>query len=578
MLKSQSREKRLPVSIASFDTDPKDKQEVRSGVHTARAEASLGELDPAIGLIDLLPTSEQNRSALAVVAVLLLALGIVAPFAGTPLPRFAGFIPFLNATILVTDLITAVLLFAQFSICRSRALLVLAGGYLFTALIVIPHALTFPGAFSPTGLLGAGLQSTAWLYVFWHLGFPAALLVYAWLKEEKRTKYLTQCSIRSGIGWCVAITVSLVCGLVWVATVGEQFLPRLFLDTTRLSPLGAYSPTLVLLICALALSVLWTRRRSVLDLWLMVVVCALIGELALTVVRFSLGFYASRIFSLATSTVVLVILLGETTRLYARLAHSNILLRRERNNKLMNLEAVVASISHELKQPLSSIVLRSSTALRSLEHAPPDLEKARSALNKIGSDGHRASQIFDNIRDLFKTTDQDRTLIDVNEVTLDTLAILHEELKVHRITTRTELMPEPPLVVGHRGQLQEVLFNLIRNAIEAMDAIKDGSRVLRLRTEYHGPDAIIIAVEDTGPGIDPEKLNEIFDTFVSTKPQGMGLGLAICRMIIERHGGKLSAVSYKKGGALFQIILPIESAPDSSRAAHGGARGMAELA
>lgn len=574
MLKAQWRpDKWLPVSIAPFDTDPEisviDKREVHSGVHTARAEATLpsrDELDdPKIALINLPPTSKQNRSALAVVAVLLLALGIVAPFAATPLPRFAAFIPFLNATILVTDLITALLLFAQFSIYRSRALLVLAGGYLFTALIVIPHALTFPGAFSPTGLLGAGLQSTAWLYIFWHLGFPAALLAYAWLKDKKRAKYTVQGSIRSKIGWCVAITFSVVCGLVWVTTAGDRFLPRLFLDTTHLSPLGAYSPAFVLLICALALAVLWTRRRSVLDLWLMVVVCALIGELALTLVRFSLGFYASRIFSLATSTVVLVILLGETTRLYARLAHSNTMLQRERRNKLMTLEAVVASISHELKQPLSAIVLRGSTALRSLGHAPPDLEKARLALNKIVSDGRRASQIFDNIRDLFKTTDQGRVLIDVNKMALDVLGILRGELNEHRITTCTELMSEPPLVVGHYGQLQEVLLNLIRNAIEAMDAVKDGSRVLRLRTENHGRDAIIIAVEDTGPGIDPEKLNRIFEAFISTKPQGTGLGLAISRMIIERHGGQISASS-NNNGAMFQIILPIKSPADSAAA------------
>ena len=218
----------------------------------------------------------------------------------------------------------------------------------------------------------------------------------------------------------------------------------------------------------------------------MVVVCALIGEWLLTLVRFSLGFYASRIFSLATSTVVLVILLGETTRLYARLAHSNTMLQRA-TNKSMTLEAVVASISHELKQPLSAIVLRGSTALRSLGHAPPYLEKARLALNKIVSDGRRASQIFDNIRDLFKTTDQGRVLIDVNKMALDVLGILRGELNEHRITTCTELMSEPPLVVGHYGQLQEVLLNLIRNAIEAMDAVKDGSRVLRLRTENRRP-------------------------------------------------------------------------------------------
>jgi signal transduction histidine kinase len=531
-----------------------------TGVQAAREEGTLASPDAldgaAVGLINLPPTARQIKLVLSVAAAIFVAVGIVAPFAATPLPRFAAFIPFLNATILVTDLVTAILLFSQFSISRSRALLVLAGGYLFTALIVIPHALTFPGAFSPTGLLGAGLQTTAWLYIFWHLGFPTALFIYALLKDSEST---VQGTIRSAIAWCIAITLSLVWGLVWIATAGDPLLPRLFLSASDLTPLGTYIPTFDLSICVLALASLWMRRRSVLDLWLMVVACALIGELALTVVRFSLGFYVSRMLSLATSTIVLVILLAETTGLYVRLARTNLMLRRERDNKLMNLEAVVASISHEVKQPLATIVMRSSSALRFLGHVPPDVEKARSALKKIVSEGHRASQIFDNIRDLFRATDQKRVPIDVNEMILSVVDIVHGELTAHRVATRTELMREPPLITGHRGQLQEVLLNLIRNAIEAMDETRVGVRELQLSTESRNHDGVVISVMDTGPGVDPEKLSTIFDAFVTTKPRGTGLGLAICRMIVERHGGRLTASSSDKGGALFQVILPIGS-------------------
>lgn len=511
-----------------------------------------------LGLIKLQPSSRQNRVALAAVAALAVAVAAVAPFAATPLPRSAAFIPFLNATILVTDLITAILLFVQFSISRLRGLLVLSGGYLFTALIVIPHALTFPGAFSETGLLGAGVQTTAWLYIFWHLGFPIALAIYTWLKDEA---YRVQGSIRSAIGWCVALTVSLVLALVWLAIAGDPYLPRLFLSASNLTPLGEFAPTFDLLICAFALAFLWMRRRSVLDLWLMVVVSALIGELALTVVRFSLGFYVSRVLSLATSTIVLVILLAETTGLYTRLARTNLMLRRERDNKLMNLEAVVASISHEVKQPLATIVMRGSTALRLLGHRPSDIEKARLALHNIVSEGHRASQIFDNIRDLFSAPARELKPIDVNEMALGVLDTVRGELMEHRIETRTELMSGLPFIWGHRGQLQEVLLNLIRNAIEAMDAIRGAPRVLRLTTErLH--DGIVIKVTDTGPGIDAEKLGTIFDAFVTTKSQGMGLGLAICRMIVERHGGQLLASSVKGSGAQLKIILPIKLRPD----------------
>jgi signal transduction histidine kinase len=133
---------------------------------------------------------------------------------------------------------------------------------------------------------------------------------------------------------------------------------------------------------------------------------------------------------------------------------------------------------------------------------------------------------------------------------------MQRELTEHHITTRTEFMPEPPCVMGHRGQLQEVLLNLIFNAIEAMDS-KYGDRVLCLKTERSAGGEVVIKVTDTGPGIDPKKLDNIFDAFVTTKPRGMGLGLAICRMIVERHGGQLLASSGREGGAEFDIILPV---------------------
>ena len=143
------------------------------------------------------------------------------------------------------------LLFAQFSIYRSRALLALASGYLFTGLIVVPHALTFPGAFSPTGLLGAGLQSTAWLYIFWHIGFPTALLTYAWLKDEQHARPVTQSSARFAIGWTIAIVFCLACGLAWLATEGDEFLPRTFSDRSHLTPLAHNINTLNFLLALL---------------------------------------------------------------------------------------------------------------------------------------------------------------------------------------------------------------------------------------------------------------------------------------------------------------------------------------
>jgi C4-dicarboxylate-specific signal transduction histidine kinase len=234
-------------------------------------------------------------------------------------------------------------------------------------------------------------------------------------------------------------------------------------------------------------------------------------------------------------------------------------LQRERENKLMNVEAIIASIAHEVSQPLAAIATNCSAALRWFEKTPPDYDEVRAALSRVINDSRRASEVFDSIRALFRKADQGREQIDVSQITLEVLQSLRGELKDHGVTAQTELASALPLITGHKSQLQQVFVNLVHNAIEAMDTMIDRSRMLRVRTQLHGRDAVIVAVEDTGPGIDPQRLNAIFDAFVTTKAKGMGLGLAICRRIIENHGGELSALSDGKSGALFQFVLPINN-------------------
>jgi signal transduction histidine kinase len=525
-------------------------------------EARVSVDEPAIFLSDLPATSEQRRLVLAVAILLLVAFAFVAPFADVPMQRFDAFIPSVQAIIFTNDLITSVLLFAHYAVAPTRALLALAIGYLFTALIVIPHALTFPGAFSPTGLLGAGLQSTGWLYYFWHIGSPMAVLAYAYFKDTSRPTTASRGSVAKAIGWSVAIVVALVCGLTWVATAGSSVLPTFFSDSTRhvRSSLYILIP-LILLVGSLALAVLWVRRRSVLDYWLMLAVYSLILEEILIALlsgaRFSLGFYAGRAFSLVTSIVVLVLLLSETTRLYIRLARSYRLLEHERDNKLMNVEAITASIAHEVSQPLTAIASGSSAAVRFLDGAQPDIQKVQALLRKVNSESHRASEVFESIRALFRKVDQDRELVDLNDVILEVLKSFREELHDGNVIARSELTAELPNVEGHRSQLRQVIFNLVHNSLEAMEKMTGRSRTLLLRTELQGRDAIVVTVEDSGPGIDPKQMDGIFEAFVTTKSHGMGLGLAICRAIVDRHGGQLSAMSDGNYGAKFKIVLPI---------------------
>jgi signal transduction histidine kinase len=272
------------------------------------------------------------------------------------------------------------------------------------------------------------------------------------------------------------------------------------------------------------------------------------------------------ILTVSLCAYVLAALFAERRESEAVLVRSNLALQRERENKLMNLEAMAASISHEVRQPLAAIATRAAAARRFLQHTPPNIGEVQSALDAIVVASHRANEIFDSLRDLFGSTEQRREPIDVNEMIQGTLSALREDLDVHGIATHIELTSGLPPVVGHRGQLEEVLFNLARNAIEAMAPIEGGGRMLRVRTEPRGQKAISVAVEDSGPGIDPSRLDGLFEAFVTTKTQGMGLGLAICRMIVARHGGQLTASSDGKHGALFQFVLPIDDAATAASA------------
>jgi signal transduction histidine kinase len=259
----------------------------------------------------------------------------------------------------------------------------------------------------------------------------------------------------------------------------------------------------------------------------------------------------------AIGAQVLAALFAERRESEARLARSNAMLERERDNKLLNAQAITAAIAHEIRQPLSGITINATTAMRCLVQTPPNHDRALTALSKIERDGYRASEVFDGIRALFGKHGHERQPIDVNRIVLDVMDSLQTELNAHGVVARRELATELPLVDGHPTQLQEVIFNLINNAIEAMSATAKRSRALLVRTEIRGDDEIAVSVQDSGPGIDPGQLDHVFNAFVSTKANGTGLGLAICRMIIEGHGGQLAGRSDGESGALFQFTLPI---------------------
>ncbi|SED22668.1 MASE4 domain-containing protein [Bradyrhizobium erythrophlei] len=772
--------------------------------------------DAETSLLSLPPTDRQTRWAIAVAACQVVAFALVAPFARAQLAEISAFVPAFEGVIFVTDLVTSVLLFSQFAIYRLRALLVLACGYLFSALMIIPHALTFPGAFSPTGLLGAGLQTTASLYWFWHLLFPMALLGYGLLRNEESDPGPVEPSLLAVVVGSCALVLALVCGLTLLATAGNNYLPVLFADRVGFTPEARLAAATTMLLSASAVAVLWLRRRSLLDQWLIIVALAALLEMALGSIfvsgRFSLGFYAGRLFSLFTSTIVLVVLLVETMRFHAHVARSkerkirrlvdaNILgicianlegaiieaneaflrmvqysredvvsrrlrwtdltpaewreqnersvaelhstgafqpvekeyfrkngsrvpvlvggalfeksgnegvifaldlterkraeealrrdeawlaqaqrlshigtwvldgttkhflywsdesyhiwgfdplrglpsqgdmwervhpddrervwgevqeaLREKRDflaefkillpdgtvkylegnthhefsrlgallevictnvdvterkraqderERLRQLEAdlahinrvsimgeMAASLSHEILQPIATARNNARAGMRFLEMNPPNLSEVREALGCVVRDADRAKDIVGRIRSQIKRAPPQKERFDLHEAINEVIVMVRSAIAKNAISVNTRLMDGLVPVQGDRVQLQQVLVNLILNAVEAMSSIEDGTRELSIRTEQSQTGGILVAVHDSGPGVDPVNLERVFEPFYTTKTSGIGMGLSICQTIINGHGGRLWMSANEPRGAVFQFTLP----------------------
>jgi PAS domain S-box-containing protein len=227
-------------------------------------------------------------------------------------------------------------------------------------------------------------------------------------------------------------------------------------------------------------------------------------------------------------------------------------------NRVSTVGQLAASIAHEVAQPVAASVTNANAALRWLGAQPPELEEVRAAVGRIVRDGRRASDILSRIRGLVRKAPPRKDQLDVNETITDVLALTRAELRRHRIAARTQLTSDLPAVAGDRVQVQQVVLNLILNAIEAMGETDDERRDLLIVTELEEAGAVKIAVCDSGPGLPAEALARLFDPFYTTKTAGMGMGLAICRSIVEAHGGQVWAAANEPRGAIFQFTLPLE--------------------
>ena len=523
-------------------------------------EAEAGQDFPLI-IATMPATARQRAIAVGIIIVLSVAAAAIAPFASIQLPQVNAFIPVLQTVVSVADLVTATLLFAQFSIQPQRALLALASGYIFSSSFAFLQTLAFPGAYAPAGPIGDA-NTAAWMFVLWHTTFPTAILVYALSKDVAGAATLPGRSTMTSIVTTVVCVLAVIAGLTWIVTAKTEYLPSFYTTDVRLQTRFGNQVNFALwLWVTTALAVLLFRRRTILDLWLMVTLLAwmpnfLVAALSSSV-RFSIGWYAARGFVLIASCMVLAGLLIETTFLYSRLASAIILQRRERTNRLLSVDAVTAAIAHELRTPLGAIALNASTALSQLRSNPPELEEMDDILSDIEAESHRAGAIISSMRELTTKTTDRRELIQVEDIARLVLRLLQYDLLINDVSVATEFQGDLPEVHLDDIQLQQVLVNLIKNAIDAMGSVTPEARRLRLTTGFDGHSTVLLSVQDSGPGIPIEDRERIFDPFFTTKSGGTGLGLAICFTVVANHGGKLRLVKSDSDGSIFEIAIPV---------------------
>ncbi|WP_109143446.1 MASE4 domain-containing protein [Bradyrhizobium sp. SUTN9-2] len=509
-----------------------------------------------------MPYTVPHRAvAVGVVVVLLAVSALILPFVSRQPGRIDSFIPVVQTVMSAADLITATLLFAQYAVQPHSALLAVAGGYIFAGSFAFLQTLSFPGSYAPNGLIGDVYNTPAWFFVLWYTTFPLSILAYALMKDRGKTSRLsTKASIAITLAWVFG-TIAL---LSFLAIKETKHLPQFFTTGLMLqTPLSNQFNIGLSLLGCLVLLVLFVRRRTVLDLWLMVTLFAALPNFLVAIyagsTRFSVGWYTARGFALIASCLLLAVLVTEMTVLYSRLASALVMQRRERANRIDSIDAATAAIAHEIRSPLGAITLDADTAQQQLAAQPPKVDEARAILKDIGVASLRVNETIASVRALFKDAAYQPAvaLISIEDIARQVLRLLQHELQFNEVLVATEFRTEATFVRADPRQLQQVVLNLLKNAIEAMVSIPPSSRRLTIETRIDQSSFVQLSVQDTGIGVPPPEQKRIFEPFHTTKPAGMGLGLAICSTIIERYEGRLFLSKSGPQGSTFVISLPV---------------------
>ncbi|MCJ8142564.1 MASE4 domain-containing protein [Ancylobacter sp. A5.8] len=496
-----------------------------------------------------------------VAAGLVAALLLTMPFAREATGRTEALLPAYAAATGVLEIMTAALLFALYNVQRSRALLILAAGYLFSALMVPVWALSFPGVFTALGI-DFGAQTTAAVAALRRLGFPLFVLGYAFASGTSAAGRFTGVAVFKTV-LLVSAGAALAVGFILTH---QDRLPAFMRDERHINDIWLLVSYTGMALYVAGIAVLLVRRRSPLDIWVSLVLFSLVIELMLISflgggIRLSIGWWAGRLYGLTAASIVLAVLLFETTGVYARLSATIAAERRARQNRLTAMEALSASIAHEINQPLASMITNADAALRWLARSEPRLDRVEDALHRIVADGHRSNKVVAGIRTMFMKGAQERAEVDLNALVREAVTIAGTEARFEGIAIELELADALPPIIGNAVQLHQVLCNLIENGIDAIKSAHDRQRLLVIRTGFGAYGELHARVADSGTGIAPGMAERLFDPFVSTKPGGMGMGLMFCRSVIEAHGGRIWATANQPRGAVFHFSLPAAILP-----------------
>jgi signal transduction histidine kinase/CheY-like chemotaxis protein len=516
-----------------------------------------------------------------VVAILMIAIAFLAfvatiPFVRVPLARVPAFIPAYQAALFFVDLITAVLLLGQFMWLRSRALLALAAGYLFDAAMIVPHTLSFPGVFAPTGLLASGPQTTAWLYVFWHGGFPLFVLLYAYLRRS--TEPIRQVHFALAVAATIAAVAALAAAFTILATAGHDLLP-VVMDGSDYSMLvtKGISP-LVWFLTLAALVAVWRGATTVLDLWVLVVMTVWLLDIALAAVfgssRFDLGFYAGRLYGLIAASVVLIALLVEMVRLYGRLADA-IAVAEEKNNQLVaSREALAAahrmealgqltgSIAHDFNNLLTVI----SGNLELIQRDRDDPSRVQRLAERAMTAVKRGARLTRHLLTFGGRQTLRPTTVDVSRLVQDFEPMLHRAAESTELLTGLSQSVHPIHV--DPTQFETALINLVGNARDATAG--HGRIIVETRNVTHDAlqlgssqevvpgDYVTVTVRDNGPGMPPDVAARAFEPFFTTKATGKasGLGLSQVYGFVRSAGGHLRLETTPGRGTSVHMYFP----------------------